>query len=260
MADTRIEMDPNEQIGPSQRKLVLGIPYTRVQMTGSINGSNTKFDTPLFPIYPETHLDVLAGKDDIVVEGLKGSTYTELAVASLDEVEDPITEEDVLGTAVMTAAPEAAAVDTMWATGYEEVWPRISQDITPDISQDSDELPECGTTGTIISYKEKTRKYSAEFKATMGMLNLMRRIHRREKTDQSGVASGYTMYTERDTPLPIKAYVQTLYEGEEVSREYLSNVTVDPGSIEVKAGDSAGTVKLTLNIGDAIEELVPDPV
>lgn len=258
MADARIEMDPNKQIGPSQRKLVLGIPYERVQMTGTINGSNTTFETPLFPIYPASHLDVIAVADDITVEGLKGTTYTELTVASLGEVEDELTGEDVLGSAVLSAAPTAQAVDTLWATAYEEVWPRISQDISADISQDSDELAECGTTGTIISYKDKSRKYSAEFKATMGMLSLLRRIHRREKTDQTGVATGYTLYEERDTPLPIKGYIQTFYEGEEVSREYLSNVTIDPGSIEVKAGDSAGSVKLTLNIGDAIDELVPD--
>lgn len=257
MADTRIVMDPNKQIGPSQRKLVLGIQYTRVQMTGTINGTNTQFATPLYPIYPASHKGPIAIADDITVEGLKATTYTELTVASLAEVEDELSGENVLGAAVLETAPEAANVDSLWATAYEEVWPRISQDITPDISQDSDELPECGTTGTIISYKEKTRKYSAEFKATLGMLNLLRRIHRREKTDQTGVPSGYKLYTERDTPLPIKAYIQTLYEGEEVSREYLNNVTIDPGSIEVKAGDSAGTVKLTLNIGDAIDELIP---
>ncbi len=257
MAD-RIEMDPNKQIRPSQRKLVLGIPYTRVQMTGTINGINTTFATPLFPIYPASHLGPVATKDDITVEGLKGTTYTELTVSSLDEVEDPLSLEDVLGSAVLSAAPEAAAVDSMWATGYEEVWPRISQSISPDIGQDSDELSECGTTGTIISYKEKTRKYSAEFKATLGLVNLLRRIHRREKTDQTGVASGFALYEERDTPLPIKAYIQTLYEGEEVSRELLNNVTIDPGSIDVSAGDSAGTVKLTLNIGDGIDELIPE--
>jgi len=258
MADTKIEMDPNKQIRPSQRKLVLAIPYTRVQMGGTINGVNTTFTTPLFPIYAASHLDPVAGADDITVEGLKGTTYTELTVASLDDVEDPLSGEDVPGAAVLSAAPEAADVDTLWATGYEEVWPRISQSISPDISQDSDELSECGTEDTIISFKSKTRKYSVEFKATLGLVNLLRRIHRRKKSDQTGVATGYTMYEERGTPLAIKGFIQTTYDGEEVSREYLSNVTVDPGSIDVSAGDSAGTVKLNLNIGDPIEELVPD--
>ena len=147
----------------------------------------------------------------------------------------------------------------MLASGYEEVWCRITEDITPDIKQKSEEIEECGTDDVITIYGSKTRKYKAQLKVALGTLELLRKIHRKPKSDQTGVPEGYILYTERDVPIPIKAYIPTVYDDEEISREYLSDVTVDPDSIaiSVKAGDTAATVTLNLNIASAIEELVP---
>ena len=69
-------IDRNKRISAAGRKLVVGLPYTRAICTGTIDGTNKAFKTPYGPIYPSNHLGPLPLPADMVMETIKGTTYT----------------------------------------------------------------------------------------------------------------------------------------------------------------------------------------
>lgn len=250
-------INKNKRISAAGLKIVLGIPFTRVVSTGVVNGTNKIFPLPpeFYPIYPKNHKGPIPLAADIIAEILKGTTYSTVTVATVNTLVDPTSGNTVYGSVELSSAPTSEGADSVVLTGVEECWARIAQDITPSIKTDSEDLKEVGTSDVITVQGSRTRTVKYELKITVDTLKLIRKIMYEEKSDQTGVATGYTLYTERDVPIPIYAYIPVVYDGEEVERYYLTNVTVDPDLPTVKAGDATASINVNMNIPDAIDLL-----
>jgi hypothetical protein len=253
-------IDRTKRISAAGLKIVLGIPFTRVTTTGLINGTNKEHTLPVSnrPIYPKSGKGIIPLPADVVVEALKGTTYTTKTVASLKTLTDTTSGLSVYGIVELQTALAALDADSVVVSGAEECWARIAQDITPSIKTDSEDLKEVGTNDVMTIPGGRTRTVKYELKITVDTLKLIRKIMYEEKTDQTGVATGYTLYTERDVPIPIYAYIPVVYDGEEVERYVLTNVTIDPDLPTVKAGDATASINVNMNIPDAIDLLAAD--
>lgn len=255
----------NKRLSPAGMKLVLGIPFTRVECTGTINGTNTDFILPrkYYPIYPANHKDIIAKTSDVTAELYKAgepATYTSAAVTAIKTVTDSISNQTVDAGVTLTTAPEVATTDKVYLSGHSACWLRIAQDLSPTIDRDSEEIAEIGTDDKIKSYGARTREYKVEVIMALDTLILLTEIQSEEKADQTGVASGKTLRTERDIPLQLKGYIPVVYDGEEVLRWLLTSIQFEEGLPEIKAGESKASTTVTLSVGDAIETLTDDTI
>lgn len=258
-------IDRNKRLSPAGMKLVLAVPFERVECTGTINGVNADFYLPrkYIPIYPASHKDILVLPGDVDAELYKSGaipTYTPATVSAIKTQEDSVSNLTVDAGVTLSAAPEAAAVDKVLLSGYGACWMRIAQDLTPDISRDSEEIPEIGTDDKIVSYGARTRKYKLEVIMALDTLILLTEIQSEEVADQTGVVSGKTLRTERDMPLILKGYIPVVYDGEEVQRWMLADIQFEEGLPEIKAGESTAKTTINLSVGSAIETLTDDAI
>lgn len=258
-------IDKNKRLSPAGMKLVLGVPFTRVQCTGTINGSNADFFLPrkYIPIYPESHKDIIVVPADVTAETLKHGTpdvYTEAPITSIETAKDTVSDETVDAGVKLTTPPTAQGSDHVVLSGHAMVWMRIAQDLTPDISRDTEEIPEIGTDDKIIGLGARTRSYKLEVIMALDTLILLTEIQSEEVTDQTGVVAGKTLRTERDAALILKGYIPVVYDGEEALRWMLTSIQFEEGLPEIKAGESTAKTTVTFSVGDAIETLVDDDI
>lgn len=239
---------------------------TKVQLTGLINGTNTVFTFPAthYPLASTTYKRVTPSTDDVTVWGLKGTEYTELTVASVGTLTDPDTGYVVYGNVTMSAAPEAAAVDTMWATCTVEHDVYVQQSIKPKLDQDTKDIERMGSRSIYQSFGKIKTSYDVEV-----ILADLEAIYlgNFNEPDQTGVESGFTLYELMDKPILLDGYVP-IYSGDETAdpkdREVLAyimleDITKAPVLPEGKANDNL-TATLTLNVGEKPYILQKDPV
>lgn len=258
-------INKNKRLSPAGMKLVLAVPFERVECTGTINGTNTKFYLPrkYIPIYPANHKDILVLPADVTAEEYKAgdpATYTEKAISTIETSVDSVSGLTVDSGVALTTAPQAASADKVLLSGYAACWMRIAQDLTPDISRDSEEIPEIGTDDKIIGLGARTRKYKLEVIMAVDTLIFLTEVLSEEKDDQTGVAVGKTVRTERDAPLILKGYIPVVYDGDEALRWMLTSIQFEEGLPEVKAGESTAKTTINFSVGDAIETLVDDEI
>ncbi len=258
-------IDKNKRLSPAGMKLVLAVPFERVECTGTINGNNKDFLLPrkYVPIYPESHKDIICVPADVTAELFKDATpdtYTEATVDAIKTAEDSVSGLTVDSGVTLHTAPEAASVDKVLLSGYSAVWMRIAQDLTPDISRDSEEIAEIGTDDKIVGYGARSRSYKLEVIMALDTLILLTEIQSEEAADQTGVVAGKTLRTERDVPLILKGYIPVVYDGDEVQRWMLTSIQFEEGLPEIKAGESTAKTTVSFSVGDAIETLTDDAI
>lgn len=250
-------IDESEKIAAAGMKIVLGIPFTRVEATGEIGNSNKNFYVPdkYAPLYPASHKDVIVKTTDVTCELLKTATYTAATVSTIKT-------KSVSGLTVdagveLSAAPTAQTADKVYLSGVAACWARIEQDISPSLKRDTEELKEVGSNDVMKSYGARTRSIKSELVVAVDTLELLTDIWNEAESDQTGVGSGLELLGERDVPLELMGYIPVVYDGDEVQRYLLSGITIDEDLPTAKAG--ASTVKITcnLNIEDEIKVLRP---
>lgn len=258
-------IDRNKRLSPAGMKLVLGVPFSRVECTGTINGTNVNFFLPrkYIPMYPANHKDVLVKVTDVTAELVKNGTpdtYTAAEIASIQTQLDPVSGQTVDAGVALTTAPATAEADHVVLSGHAACWVRIAQDLSPDISRDSEEIAEIGTDDKIIGLGARTRSYKLEIIMALDTLILLTEIQSEEAVSQAGVATGKTLRTERDVPLILKGYIPVIYDGDEVLRWMLSAIQFEEGLPEIKAGESTTKTTVTLSVGDPIQTLTDNEI
>lgn len=248
-------IDRNKKLDPAGMRIVLAKEFERVQATGLINDSNKEFylSGDYIPFYPASHKDIIVATDDLTAETLKTATYTAVPITSIKT-------STIDGVAYdagveLTTAPTTAGADSVHLSGYAQCWMRITQDLSPTIDRDSEEIVEIGVSDKIKTLGARSREISFEVIMTVDMLRFLTDTWYEPKASQTGVAEGLELLTERDAPLKFKGFIPVVYDGEEIQRYLLSDVELQEDMPAPKAGDT--TVKLTINaiISDPIDVL-----
>ena len=251
----------------SQMLLVLKVPVTeRVQLTGTIDGTNTVFTFPAthYPLGATTYKRITPLPADVTVETLKTATYTEVTVASIGTVTDPETGFVVNGNVTLSAAPQAASVDSVWATCTVEHDVYVQQSVKPKLDQDVRDIERMGSRSVYQSFGKIKTSYDVE--VILADLEAIF-LGNFDTPDQTGVQSGFTLYELMDKPLLMDGYVP-IFSGDEtpdpkdrVVMGYimLEGVTKAPVLPEGSANDDL-TATLTLAVGEKPYILLKDPV
>lgn len=249
----------------SQMLLVLKVPVTeRVQLTGTINGVNKEFTFPAthYPLGASTYKRITPTVDDVVVETLKGTTYTGVTATSIKTLVDPDTGFTVNGVVELTAAPEAAGADSVWATCTVEHDVYVQQSVKPKLDQDTRDIERMGSRSVYQSFGKIKTSYDVEV-----ILSDLEAIFlgNFDTPSQTGVQDGYTLYELMDKPLLMDGYVP-IFSGDETDdpkdREVmgyimLQGVTKAPVLPEGSANDDL-TATLTLTVGEKPYILLKD--
>ena len=250
----------------SQMLLVLKVPVTtRVQLTGTINGVNTVFTFPTthYPLGTDSHKRVVPIPDDVTVETLKTATYTEVTVTSVDTLVDPDTGFTVYGKVTLTAAPEAAAANSVWATCVVEHDIYVQQAIKPKLDQDMKDIERMGSRSIYQSYGKIKTTYDVDI--ILSDLEAIMLGNFQEQASQTGVQASHTLYELRDKPLLMDGYVP-IFSGDETEDPkdravmgyiMLEGITKNPVLPE-GSPNSELTATLTLNVGEKPYILMKD--
>lgn len=249
----------DERLDPAGMKMVLAIPFTRIEATGTINGTNKEFylttveGGKYIPFYPASHKDIIVKTTDITAELFKDATPDTYTDAPITGIKTATVDSVAVDAGVeLTTAPATLTTDKVLLSGYFMVWMRIVQDITPSIKRGSEEISEVGVADKIKTLGSRSREVKYEIIMTKDALTLLTDIWKEPYADQTGVASGYEKLTERDAPLKLKGFIPVVYDGTELQRYLLSDIELEEDMLNVKAGDS--TTKLTVNM------LISDPI
>lgn len=241
----------------SQMIVVVKVPVTeRVQLTGTINGTNTTFTFPSthYPLGATTHKRITPVPADVTVETLKTATYTEVTVSSIGEVTDPDTGYVVNGSVTLSAAPTTEGADSVWATCTVEHDVYVQQSIKPSVDQDTRDIERMGSRNVYQSFGKIKTSYDVEVKLADLEAIFLGNF---DESAETGVQSGHTLYEMRDKPLVMDGYVP-IFSGDETEdpadREVmgyimLDSVTKAPVLPEGSANDDL-TATLTLNVGE----------
>lgn len=244
----------------------VGIPRTRVVMTGACNGNNKEFTLAAadYPIYPQRGMGLTPEPDDVTVElvetGTPPSVYTEVVVDSIDTVTDSDTGDLVYGKVTLHEAP-AATVDQVVITYYELLRPYIAQSLKIDIKQDSTEVGELGSEIKRTSYAGQTITVSQDsiFSDFDVDKKLLFETYSGGYTPQNGY-DAYTMITEPATRLVrIPMYTGAANDGGGTFLGcYYFNGKIVPKSLgDVKDGDNM-TRSLEFSVDSTPTLVVPE--
>lgn len=264
---SRIDIDTKaaETMDGSQMLIVFKVPMTsRVQLTGTINGTNTVFEFPAThrPLGATTHKRITPIPADVTVETLKTATYTEVTVASIGTVTEADTGYVVNGKVTLSAAPTAEGADSVWAICTVERDVYVQQSIKPKIDQDTRDVERMGSRNVYTSFGKIKTTYDVDI-----ILADLEAIFdgNFDVSAETGVESGYTLYELRDKPLSFDGYVP-IFSGDETEDPkdrvvlgyiMLDSVTKAPVLPEGKANDDL-TATLTLTVGEKPYILLKD--
>lgn len=243
--------------------LFMGQEFNRVQMTGTINGTNTKFvlPAPYYPIYPKNSRSILPLTKDVVVETLKGSTYTVVAVTSVDLITDPDTLDEVYGGVTLTTAPTAEGADGVYCSAVEEFEPFIVGNVEPEDEQDVTEIPRIFSKNKITSYGAITSKIKADLTISQNSFQILQKFGWRPMVSGddgfSDLPAGYSGLMRRTQPENLYAYLAIVVDGVIIGRVYYQNVKVPAKLPSVKA-DEQLTLSVEMSAGEAVW-IVKDP-
>jgi len=243
--------------------LFMGQEFTRIQLTGTINGTNATFalPSPYYPIYPKNSRSILPLTKDVVVETLKGTTYTVVAVTSVDLITDPDTLDQVYGAVTLTTPPTSEGADSVHMTAVEEFEPFIVGNVEPEDEQDVTEIPRIFSKNKITSYGAITSKIKADLTISQNSLQVLQKFGWRPMVSgddgYSDLPVGYSGLVRRTQPENLYAYLAIVVDGVIIGRVYYQNVKVPAKLPTVKAGEQL-TLSIEMSAGEAVW-IVKDP-
>lgn len=246
--------------------MIVGIPRTRVVMSGLCNASNKEFTLAAadYPIYPARGMSVTPQPDDVTVElvetGTPPSVYTEVTVDSIDTVTDPTTGDLVYGKVTLHDAP-AATVDQVVITYYESLRPYVAQSLKIDIKQDETEVGELGSEMKRKSYAGQTITVSQD--SIFSDFDVDKKLLFETYTGGYSVQNGYDAYTlitepaERLVCIPLYTGAANDAGGTFLGAYYFNGKIVPKSLGDVKDGDNM-TRALEFSVDSTPTLVVPE--
>ena len=188
--------------------LILGVPYDRVSMSGAINSTNKDYLLPAenAPVYPMGKLKITPSVSDLTVEGLKSATYTILSPSALKTVTDSNGNSYNAGVS-FSAAPTAAAVDSIVASGVAQITPVICQSFEPSIKQKEETVGAIGTTQVIYGYGSITQSIKSTMISSVNSMELAKQIFNQPYDGSESVETGYDATVFSSAPKELYAFM-----------------------------------------------------
>jgi hypothetical protein len=227
--------------------MLVGIPQTRITLTGTINGSNKDFvlASEDGPIYPKRGVSVTPQPEDVTCETLKHGTpdvYTEVEVDSISTVEDTETGDLIYCEVNLHSAPEAASVDHVVLTYVEQLRPYIAQSIKIDAKQDSKDAGELGSSIKRTSYGAQTITITEDM--IMSDFDINKKMLFEPYAGGYTPEDGYEVYEFISEPatryvcVPVYTGAAAEQDGSFVGAYYFVGKIVPKGLGDVKDGDN----------------------
>jgi len=239
--------------------IVLGIEHIKEQMVGTIGGSpipNTVFEVAHGPIFPRRKLSIAPQPEDVTVYLLKGTTYTEAAVASVDLITDVDTDLQYYGQVTLQTAPTAETADGVYITYHEELTPYKIQSIKDDSKRDSTDVTEIGSDLKQISYGAKSKTLTIE--SIVADVEPQRKVGFDTYTGSGTVQDGYEAYDERGGMISLLAYVNIADTNDEfVGRYYYEGRGDITELFGLKTGDNP-TTSIEIAVDEKVRLIVPE--
>jgi hypothetical protein len=238
MAYTNIDLQ--EALASDSIGFFIGVPRTRVEMTGLINGTNKDFTIPITkgPIYPKNGLSITPQVADVVVETKKGETYTVVTVASISEVTDVGTNKAYYGKVSLEAAPTAEGADKVYISYAEEFEPFIAQGVEPSVDQEVKDISRIYSNNKLYGYGPISISLKSDQIMGEDSLKLIKEVLYEPYTGTGTPQTGYSATVLRKTPQPLYAYMPVRFANTILGRIYFDQVKAKPDLPSAKAGDS----------------------
>ena len=244
--------------------MIVGVPRTRVALTGTINGSNKDFTLSAddYPIFPARGMSVTPQPADVTCETLKGTTYTEVTVTSIGTVSDPDTGDLVYGKVTLDAAPTAEGSDSVHLTFYESLRPYVAQSLKIDIKQDSTEVGELGSEMKRTSYAGQTITVSQD--SIFSDFDVDKKLLFETYSGSYDVETGYDAYTLITEPatrlvcIPMYTGAANDAGGTFLGAYYFNGKIVPKSLGDVKDGDNMSR-SLEFAVDSTPSLIVPEP-
>lgn len=244
--------------------MIVGVPRTRVALTGTINGSNKDFTLSAddYPIFPARGMSVTPQPADVTCETLKGTTYTEVTVTSIGTVSDPDTGDLVYGKVTLDAAPTAEGADSVHLTFYESLRPYVAQSLKIDIKQDSTEVGELGSEMKRTSYAGQTITVSQD--SIFSDFDVDKKLLFETYSGSYDVETGYDAYTLITEPatrlvcIPMYTGAANDAGGTFLGAYYFNGKIVPKSLGDVKDGDNMSR-SLEFSVDSTPTLVVPEP-
>lgn len=251
-----VNIDKEEILMQQNFQLLLGVPYSRVQMVGTIDGTNKVFSlpSPYYPIYSQGEANLTPGISDILVElGLTSgqtTTYTTAVASALESITDPATGESVMGGVTLATAPAVAAATSVVATGVEQMEPFLCQSFEPTIKQDNKAEGRLYSTQKLYGYGA----IDIQLKSTMILTNhavsqVVKKLFYQKYTGTGTVEPGYDASEFVPTPKPLYAcmIIDDPNTGKILGVHKFAQAMATPAIPNIKDGNPGGfTLDLTV--------------
>lgn len=237
----------NDSVG-----FVLGVPHTKEEMTGGIDGTNKEFLVEGYPIYPRSTLDFVPGISDIDVYGRKNTVDTPLTVTALKTITGAKGETVDAGV-TLSAAPLEASVDKVVGTYVEELEPFVAQDITPTVKQDKKTVKRLRSTNVLYAYGSiEVSIKSNQILSDHGLEQLTKLCYAPYTPGNGTVGTGLKAYTFRSKPQSLYGYITFEEDADTLGRVYMQKCQMIPDIPDGKQGDNSKfTIDMTVQ-GDII--------
>lgn len=231
-------------------KIVLGIEHIKEPAIGDIDGTNKKFTVKNGPIFPRNKRSIPPQPNDVTVYLLKGTTYTETTVTSINTITDTDLDMEYFGEIELPTAPAASAADAVVVTYHEELTPYKIQSVKDDSKRDSKDVTEIGSDIKQTSYGAKSKTLTIE--SIVADIEPQRKIGFEEYTGSGTVQEGYIAYDEREGMVNLLAYVNVEGTGDVfIGRYYYEGRGDIKELFGLKTGDNP-----TTSIEIAVDEKV----
>jgi hypothetical protein len=240
-------------------KLYVGIPHTQMQLTGTINDSNTDFTIPeeYRGVFCKGGVSITPQPHDVIAYTKKGSTYTEVEVSSINEVTHSTLDIDQYGEITLSSAPTTSGADSVHLTFAEELRPWIAQSIKMGIKQDSTSIGELGENVKVTSYG--AQEITIDEDMILGDdLTYIHRLLFEEYDGSFTPESGYDVYTLIAEPQVCYIKVPLEQGSEFVGAYYFEGKIVPTGLGEAKEGDNL-SFSLQFSVNESPKLIVPEP-
>ena len=174
-------------------QFLLGVPYSRVPLIGTIDGTNKDFKlpSPYYPIYPQGDATITPTVSDLLVEGLKTGVYTPLTVASLNTIVAPETGNTVLGSAELSTAPAIASATSILGTGVEQLEPMVCQGFDPSPKQDQKKVGRLASTDQLYGFGAIDLTIKSSMVTSHSSIDLMDKLFMQPYSGSGVVETGY---------------------------------------------------------------------
>lgn len=238
--------------------VLLGVPFTRIPMTGTIDGTNKDFtlDANHYPIYPRGDANITVGISDVTPElGMTSgqtTTYTAATATAIKTIVDPTTGQTVPAGVTLSTAPAIASSTSVVLTAVEQLEPCVCQSFEPKVKQESKTEGMLGSTDTLTGYGTITNTFDLSLAASNATMKILNKLISQTYSGADTVEPGYSAYEQCQTPISIYAMALiTDPATQEIGAAYkFTDCQIPPDMLAIKDKGDA-TVKLTANVQGA---------